>query len=186
MESLDSLHDWAAVTLSGRSGGQNVLNVNRRNRSTGKWAPWLGWSMWIVGLVGLAAAAMLATRNPPISTTQPADGLVAGIVWLSSWVGFGLVGALVVSSLPSNRIGWILCGITFSVGSIAFCRIRPLRAGHGTRHRSLRSTRRMVDRLGSSDTGDAGSTSRSALSNRVSDNQAGSSSDEGIFALCCG
>jgi hypothetical protein len=38
------------------------------------------------------------------------------ILWVSSFVGFGLVGALVVSSRPSNRIGWILSGITFSVG----------------------------------------------------------------------
>jgi hypothetical protein len=72
--------------------------------------------MWVLGLAGMAVAALLSDRNPPISTIQPPDDVFSGIVWLSSFVGFGVVGALVVSSRPSNRIGWILSGITFSVG----------------------------------------------------------------------
>ena len=76
----------------------------------------ISWTMWVLGLAGMAVAAVLKPRNPPISTTQPPEDVLAGIVWLSSFVGFGLVGALVVSRRPSNRIGWILSGITFSVG----------------------------------------------------------------------
>lgn len=83
-------------------------------------AGFLGWTMWALGLVGMAVAAPLVARNPPISTTERPEDMLAGIVWLSSFVGFGLVGARVVSSRPSNRIGWILSGITFSMGLLVF------------------------------------------------------------------
>ncbi len=76
--------------------------------------------MWILGLMGMGVAAALSTRNPPISTTNPTESVLAGIVWMSSWVGFGLVGALLASTRPSNRIGWTLCGITFSLGLVVF------------------------------------------------------------------
>ena len=72
----------------------------------------LSWTMWVLGLAGMAIAAVLALRNPSISTSEPLED----IIWVSSFVGFGLVGALVVSNRPSNRIGWILSGITFSMG----------------------------------------------------------------------
>lgn len=75
--------------------------------------------MWILGLIGMGVAAVLSARNPPISTTESTESVASGIIWLSSWVGFGLVGALLVSTRPSNRIGWILCGITFSLGLVA-------------------------------------------------------------------
>ena len=58
--------------------------------------------------------------NPPISTTQAEESALEGAIWLSTWVGFGLVGALVVSRCPANRIGWIMSGITLAVGLSLF------------------------------------------------------------------
>ncbi|MEX1126754.1 MAG: hypothetical protein WEE53_13930 [Acidimicrobiia bacterium] len=76
----------------------------------------LSWSMWVLGVAGMAIAAVFSARNSPISPNEQPENVLEGILWVSSFVGFGLVGALVVSSRPSNRIGWILSGITFSVG----------------------------------------------------------------------
>ncbi len=72
--------------------------------------------MWLTGVAMIVLAAVLTEMNPPISTTQAQESALEGAIWLSTWVGFGLVGALVVSSRPANRIGWLMCGITFGVG----------------------------------------------------------------------
>ena len=80
----------------------------------------LAWSMWVIGLAAIAAAAVLAALNPPISTTQVPESTVEGAIWVSSWIGFGLVGAIIVTSRQRNRIGWILCGITFWLGLALF------------------------------------------------------------------
>jgi len=72
--------------------------------------------MWFSGLAMIILAAVLTEMNPPISTTQAEESVIEGAIWLSTWVGFGLVGALIVSSRPDNRIGWLMCGITFAVG----------------------------------------------------------------------
>jgi hypothetical protein len=76
----------------------------------------IAWLMWLSGLAMIVLAALLTEMNPPISTTQAQESALEGAIWLSTWVGFGLVGALVVSSRPANRIGWLMCGITFGVG----------------------------------------------------------------------
>jgi len=80
----------------------------------------IGWAMWVAGLAAIAVSAYLSTKNPPISTTQTPESAVEGALWLSAWIGFGLVGALLVTSRPRNRIGWILCGITFTLGLALF------------------------------------------------------------------
>ncbi len=79
-------------------------------------ATFLSWSMWVLGVAAMVAGAVITSRNPAILTTEPEESLLENLIWLSSFVGFGLVGALVVSKRPSNRIGWILSGITLSVG----------------------------------------------------------------------
>lgn len=77
---------------------------------------WIAWLMWLSGVAMIVLAAVLSKVNPPISTTQVEESALEGAIWLSTWVGFGLVGALIVSSRPDNRIGWLMCGITFAVG----------------------------------------------------------------------
>ena len=81
---------------------------------------WLAGTMWGVGVPTLAVSAWLASLNPPIVTTQTPETLLETSVWLSTWIGFGLVGALIVRSRPDARIGWILAGITFSVSLAVF------------------------------------------------------------------
>ena len=80
----------------------------------------LGWSMWVLGVSLMVAGVLIDDRNPPISTTQPDETVLESLIWTSSFVGFGLVGALLVSSRPTNRIGWILSGITFTMGFGSF------------------------------------------------------------------
>lgn len=80
----------------------------------------IAWVMWLSGVALIVLAAVLSEVNPPISTTQAEESALEGAIWLSTWVGFGLVGALVVSSRPANRIGWVMCGITLAVGLSLF------------------------------------------------------------------
>ena len=80
-------------------------------------AGWIAWTMWVIGVTALALAAILSAWNPPISTVQEAETALEGALWLSTWIGFGLVGAVVVSRRPTNRIGWVLCGITLGMGA---------------------------------------------------------------------
>ena len=76
--------------------------------------------MWVGAIVAIVISAILSAKNPPISTTQVPETALEGALWLSSWLGFGVVGALVVTNRPANRIGWILCGITFTLGLTLF------------------------------------------------------------------
>jgi len=79
-------------------------------------AGWIAATMWVVGVMAFVFAVVLADLNPPISTVQESESALEGALWLSTWVGFGLVGAIVVSRQPGNRIGWILSGVTLGVG----------------------------------------------------------------------
>lgn len=74
------------------------------------------WSLWAVGVAAMVTAAVLTSQNPPILSGQPSESALEGGLFLSTWVGFGLVGAVIVSRRPDNRIGWILSGITPAVG----------------------------------------------------------------------
>src|SRR5687768_14436520 len=81
---------------------------------------WIAWVMWLSGVALIVLAAVLSEVNPPISTTQVEESALEGAIWLSTWLGFGLVGALAVACRPANRIGWIMCGITLAVGLSLF------------------------------------------------------------------
>ncbi len=81
---------------------------------------WIAWVLWLSGVALIVLAAVLSEVNPPISTTQAEESALEGAIWLSTWIGFGLVGALVVSSRPANRIGWIMSGVTLAVGLSLF------------------------------------------------------------------
>ncbi|MDP9023583.1 MAG: hypothetical protein M3N57_12970 [Actinomycetota bacterium] len=75
----------------------------------------LGWGSWLVGCAAIAASVVVSARNPAPSTTEAFSVLDAAL-WGSSWVGFGLVGAVVLSRRPDNRVSWILSGLTLGVG----------------------------------------------------------------------
>jgi hypothetical protein len=60
--------------------------------------------MWVLGVAAMGAAAVLAPLNPSLNPNAPPETVLDGIIFLSSFVGFGLVGALLASSRPSNRL----------------------------------------------------------------------------------
>ncbi len=82
--------------------------------------PIASWVAWVLAVGALTAAVVLQQLNPPVSTTEAPEGFWVTTLWMSAWVGFGAVGALIVSRRPDNRIGWILSGITFGVAISLF------------------------------------------------------------------
>ena len=71
----------------------------------------VSWTLWGVGVIAIAVAAVLAARYP-FTSLQETYEPVGETLWAASWLGFGLVGALIVSRRPDNRIGWLLVAIT--------------------------------------------------------------------------
>ena len=74
----------------------------------------IAWSMWVLAAVAILASGFVSAQYPLYSIIEEFDP-VANFIWSASWIGFGLVGALIVSQRPGTRIGWILCGISFSI-----------------------------------------------------------------------
>jgi hypothetical protein len=74
-------------------------------------AAWVAWSLWVAcaALIALALLLDFLTETDPIPEARPAFGLavLAGVLSLA----YPTVGALIVSRLPTNFIGWILCGL---------------------------------------------------------------------------
>jgi hypothetical protein len=64
---------------------------------------WLAWSAWLVVVV-FVAVAVLRWDYPPHASAFTA---ILTVVWLLT---FATVGAIVVSRLPQNRIGWLFVG----------------------------------------------------------------------------
>lgn len=77
-------------------------------------APAVAWTAWLLAVAAVITAAVLSVQHPPESVLGEFS-LADQIVWSSSWLGFGLVGAVIVSRRPENTIGWVLCSITFLV-----------------------------------------------------------------------
>jgi hypothetical protein len=67
-----------------------------------------------VGSIGLSG--LLSALNPMKPGDEPA---LVGVLWLSSFVGFPIVGAVIVWKLPRNTLGWMLSGIGASIGVLA-------------------------------------------------------------------
>ena len=75
----------------------------------------LAWAAWLIGAAGIVGGSILGAAYPTESIIEDFDP-IANAVWSASWLGFGFVGALIVSQRPNNRIGWVLCGITLTTG----------------------------------------------------------------------
>ena len=73
--------------------------------------------MLLVCVGSIALSSVFDSLNP----MKPGDDpTFVGILWLSSFVGFPVVGAVIVWKLPRNPLGWMLSGIGGSVGVLAF------------------------------------------------------------------
>ena len=78
----------------------------------------LGWVLLALALGFIGGAVyMFAVVNP--TSTGDMDRF-SGSVWLLSYVGFPIVGAILVSRFPRDPMGWILCGIGVSIGGSSF------------------------------------------------------------------
>lgn len=74
----------------------------------------VAWAMFTAGVAGIGAASLLRSLGARLA--GPGLVFLEDLTWAWSWVGFGLVGALIVSRRPSSRIGWLLCGLTLGIG----------------------------------------------------------------------
>jgi hypothetical protein len=73
-------------------------------------APFAAWSMLGLTIAWLIALVVLGAEN---AATVPSSTSGAELIWVLSWLGFGLVGALLAHRRPEHPIGWILLGIPF-------------------------------------------------------------------------
>jgi hypothetical protein len=77
----------------------------------------LGWSLFGLSVLLLAVAFVLNLRRPQYPDVGATTGeLLLGLVLLL----FGWFGALIVSRLPGNPIGWILCAFGIVSGLLGF------------------------------------------------------------------
>ena len=83
-----------------------------------KTAARVAWTLWVIAVAGILYGWWLGTVHPPL--TQEGSNPLADLLWASAWIGFGFVGALIVSRRPTNSIGWVLCAITTGVATALF------------------------------------------------------------------
>lgn len=72
--------------------------------------------MLSICVASIALSGLFDSLNPMEPGDEPT---FVGMLWLSSFVGFPLVGALIVWRLPGNTMGWMLSGIGASIGVLA-------------------------------------------------------------------
>src|ERR687889_2636508 len=96
------------VTKEARSEDRGAGGMSHRT------AAWLAWSLWTgcVALLGLALLLDFLTGEvlppgPPGERPGPALAVLTGVLSLA----YPTVGALIISRLPTNPIGWIFCGV---------------------------------------------------------------------------
>ena len=85
----------------------------RNARVNPRTATRLAWSLWVVcvALIGLALVLQFMTHdvilNWPQERLGPGLAVLTGVLSLT----FPTVGALIISRLPTNPVGWIFCGV---------------------------------------------------------------------------
>ena len=76
----------------------------------GRTAPFAPWSL-LAATVGFLLALIVLGAGNAVLVEGSSSG--AELVWVLSWLGFALVGALLAHRRPLNPVGWILLGIPF-------------------------------------------------------------------------
>jgi signal transduction histidine kinase len=69
----------------------------------------LAWTLAILAVAGLLAAAVF-------NLYRPGPGGVVDSIWFLAWVGFPIVGAVLASRLPYNRLAWLLVATGSGIG----------------------------------------------------------------------
>ena len=70
-----------------------------------------------VTVAAIALGGVFHSLNPSPPGAEPT---YVGMMWLSSFVGFPAVGALIIWKLPRHKMGWILCGIGATISLASF------------------------------------------------------------------
>jgi hypothetical protein len=78
----------------------------RGGRMSSRTAAWLAWSLWAVCVVLIGLTLLLDFLTLVLDRGQ-VFAILAGVLSLA----YPTVGALIVSRLPANPIGWIFCGV---------------------------------------------------------------------------
>lgn len=80
------------------------------------------WSIYALSLGLLAGTAVFFTiSGDEVTVLLDREATpIQDIIWSLSWVGFGAVGAMIVTRRPRNRIGWLLVAITFGLYLMLF------------------------------------------------------------------
>ena len=98
----------------------------------------LAWSLWAFAVAELAAFWILHVRVQRLSEAGEPAVIVAIVVFVLS---FATVGSLVARRLPSNAVGWLMCGaaLSFATAGLALSGVEALvQEGHkGLVSRSL-------------------------------------------------
>jgi hypothetical protein len=105
------------VTEGARERGREVGGISSRA------AAWFTWSLWAACVVLITLALILdfltgevIPPGVPGERPSPAFAVLTGVLSLA----FPTVGALIASRLPTNRIGWIFCGMGLLYGAGRF------------------------------------------------------------------
>jgi len=87
-------------------------------------AAWIGWSL--AGVCTVMAVPTLILMALGVGAFTPGDtfvqGGLGGVAFVLAGLAFSGIGALVVSRLPGNAVGWIVCliGLLLAVGNLAY------------------------------------------------------------------
>lgn len=73
-----------------------------------------------VALAGALFVAILVLLPDNAAVAEASEPRFDQTLWILSWFGFGVVGALIVSRRPDQRIGWAMSGISLGVYLAAF------------------------------------------------------------------
>jgi hypothetical protein len=84
-----------------------IRQTTRRAMRLERTGPTAALSILVITLGALAATLWLASGNDMAAGT--ASGME--LLWVLGWLGFGIVGALLISRRPRHVIGWLLLGI---------------------------------------------------------------------------
>jgi signal transduction histidine kinase len=109
------------VAKGTRKDGHGVGGMRRRT------AAWLAWSLWAacVVLIALALLLELLTAESPVPGRESLGLSLSVLTSLTVLTGvlslaYPTVGALIISRIPTNLIGWIFCGVGLLVTAQRF------------------------------------------------------------------
>ena len=85
----------------------------RNARISTRTATRLAWSLWVVCVALIALALLLQFMTHDVILNWPQERLGPGLAVLTGVLSltFPTVGALIISRLPTNPVGWIFCGV---------------------------------------------------------------------------